>query len=128
MPYSRKNTVAKLLCVILFCISPGQGQAYQMRWCTVSDKEQQKCNQFKTVLNKLGNDSNVIASCVQDDSAINCMKKIKNGEADLITLDGGEIYRAGMIVIVKEKFVVRKLFMIYLASKVSLFNLDTLPG
>ena len=128
MPYSRKNTVAKLLCVILFCISPDQGQAYQMRWCTVSDKEQQKCNQFKTVLNNLGNDSNVIASCVQDDSAINCMKKIKNGEADLITLDGGEIYRAGMIVIVKEKFVVRKLFMIYLASKVSLFNLGTLPG
>ena len=112
MPYSRKNTVAKLFCVILFCISPGQGQAYQMRWCTVSDKEQQKCNEFKTILNELGKDSNVSASCVQDNSTINCMKKIKNGEADLITLDGGEIYRAGIIIIVKEKFVIRKLSMI----------------
>lgn len=73
----------------------GQGQAYQMRWCTISDKEQAKCDDFKYFLNQLGNDPNVTASCVQGGSAIDCMKKIKNGEADLITLDGGEIYRAG---------------------------------
>ena len=99
-----------------------------MRWCTVSDKEQQKCSEFQTVLEKLGKESNVNASCVQDNSTINCMKKIKNGEADLITLDGGEISRAGIIVIVKEKFVIRKPIMINLAYKVSLFNLVTLPG
>ncbi|PFX31442.1 melanotransferrin-like [Stylophora pistillata] len=73
----------------------GQGQAYQMRWCTISDKEQAKCDDLKSVLNQPGNDSDVTASCVQGGSAIDCMKKIKNGEADLITLDGGEIYRAG---------------------------------
>lgn len=33
--------------------------------------------------------------CVQGSNAIDCMEKIKNGEADLITLDGGEIYVAG---------------------------------
>ena len=73
-----------------------------MRWCTISDKEQEKCNDFKLVLDKLGNDSDVTASCVQGGSAIDCMKKIKNGEADLITLDGGEIYRAGNIPVAKE--------------------------
>ena len=33
--------------------------------------------------------------CVQAANAIECMKKIQNGDADLITLDGGEIYTAG---------------------------------
>ena len=62
-----------------------------MRWCTTSDKEQTKCNAFIAVVN----DSNVNSSCVQAASAIQCMEKIQNGDADLVTLDGGEIYRAG---------------------------------
>ena len=78
-------------------MSLGHGQAYKLRWCTVSDKEQQKCNNFTTVLSQLGNDSNVEPSCVQAANAIECMKKIKDGNADLITLDGGEIYRAGIV-------------------------------
>ena len=64
-----------------------------MRWCTTSDKEQTKCNDFKVELKKLANDST--PGCVQAANAIECMKKIKSGDADLITLDGGEIYTAG---------------------------------
>ena len=68
-----------------------------MRWCTKSSEETAKCNAFKTPLEKLANESNlsVKLSCVQEKSAVDCMKKIKNGEADLITLDGGEIFIAG---------------------------------
>ena len=68
-----------------------------MRWCTVSSEETAKCTAFKTPLEKLANDSSltVNVSCVQGESAVDCMKKIQKGDADLITLDGGEIYLAG---------------------------------
>ena len=62
-----------------------------MRWCTTSAEEQTKCGAFIKVVN----DSNVEVSCVQADSVIQCMEKIENGDADLITLDGGEVYLAG---------------------------------
>lgn len=60
-------------------------------------------------LSKLG-DANVKPSCVQGSDADVCMKKIKNGNAALITLDGGEIYRAGIVRIgyctLKEAFLI----------------------
>ena len=37
----------------------------------------------------------VAASCVEGNSADDCIKKIKNKEADLVTLDGGNIHEAG---------------------------------
>ena len=64
-----------------------------MRWCTTSSAEQNKCNAFKDELRKLANDST--PGCVQANNTIECMEKIQKGEADLITLDGGEIYTAG---------------------------------
>ena len=68
-----------------------------MKWCTKSDKEQTKCNAMKAAMEQLAsaNNMNITFSCVQDTSAANCMVKIKNGDADLITLDGGEINTAG---------------------------------
>ena len=68
-----------------------------MRWCTTSSKETAKCIAFKTPLEKLANDSSltVEVSCVEGTSAVDCMIKIQEGDADLITLDGGEIYLAG---------------------------------
>ena len=64
-----------------------------MRWCTISNEEQSKCNDFKVVLEKIDNTS--VPECVQAENAVTCMEKIKNGSADLITLDGGDIYKAG---------------------------------
>lgn len=64
-----------------------------MRWCTISAEEQRKCNDFKEVLKKIDNTS--VPECVQTENAVKCMNKIKKGEADLITLDGGDIYKAG---------------------------------
>ena len=66
---------------------------FPMRWCTTSNEEQTKCNDFKAELVQIDNHAN--ASCVQAENAVECMKKIKNGAADLITLDGGDVYKAG---------------------------------
>lgn len=68
-----------------------------MRWCTISSAETSKCNDFKRAINTLVKDAklSVDFSCVQGSKAVDCMEKIKSGEADLITLDGGEIFTAG---------------------------------
>lgn len=52
-----------------------------------------KCKDFKAVLTKIDNSSS--PECIQAENAVECMKKIKSGTADLITLDGGDIYKAG---------------------------------
>ena len=68
-----------------------------MRWCTKSNLETAKCNATKAPMEQLAsaNSLSIIFSCVQGTSAANCVDKIKKREADLITLDGGEIYTAG---------------------------------
>ena len=71
----------------------GLGEGFQMRWCTISAKETEKCDDFKTVIATLDSQANF--SCVQGLKATDCMKKIQSGLADLITLDGGEILTAG---------------------------------
>ena len=35
------------------------------------------------------------ASCVDGSDSNDCITKIKNNEADLVTLDGGRVYTAG---------------------------------
>ena len=71
----------------------GHGHTFQMRWCTTSDQEQSKCDDFKAVLMKIDNTTR--PGCVKAENAVECMKKIEKGEADLITLDGGDVYKAG---------------------------------
>ena len=73
-----------------------------MRWCTIKALEQQKCQYFVYALNNVSSELNITlqASCVQGSNAIDCMQKIKDGQADLITLDGGEIYEAGIATLV----------------------------
>ena len=68
-----------------------------MRWCTISAEETSKCNDFKVAIKTLASKEKVSVdfSCVQESKAVDCMKKIESGKADLITLDGGEIFTAG---------------------------------
>lgn len=62
--------------------------AEKVKWCVKSDQEFQKCTDL--VAKAPG------FSCVKKENTIDCIVAIKAGEADAITLDGGDIYTAGL--------------------------------
>jgi len=60
----------------------------KVKWCLKSDQELQKCLQLAAKA--------PVFSCVKKESTLDCIIAIKAGEADAITLDGGDIYTAGL--------------------------------
>uniref|UniRef100_A0A8B9KT90 Serotransferrin n=1 Tax=Astyanax mexicanus TaxID=7994 RepID=A0A8B9KT90_ASTMX len=75
-------------CIILACLVAAPSDP-PIRWCLKSDAELRKCSDLTAKAPKL--------ACVKRDSSEECIKAIKDGEADAITLDGGDIYQAGLI-------------------------------
>ncbi|XP_068939366.1 melanotransferrin isoform X2 [Petaurus breviceps papuanus] len=65
----------------------------ELRWCAISDPEQEKCLAMATAFKEAGIQPAI--SCVLGSSADHCIHLIKANEADAITLDGGAIYEAG---------------------------------
>ncbi|XP_068594259.1 serotransferrin-like [Cebidichthys violaceus] len=62
--------------------------ANKVKWCVTSVKELQKCVALERKA--------PVFSCVKRDNAFGCIIAIRAGEADAITLDGGDIYIAGL--------------------------------
>lgn len=116
----------------------GLGEGFEMRWCTISAEETSKCKDFKSAIDEYASNVklSVDFSCVQGSKAVDCMKKIMSGNADLITLDGGEIFTAGkmyeMVPIVGEVYDIEtpttSYFAVAVARKNSSITFKTLKG
>ncbi|XP_072113075.1 uncharacterized protein [Mobula birostris] len=62
-------------------------------WCTISVAELSKCKDLKDAM------SNYYFNfeCIREDSAAACLTAIKAGNADAVTVDGGDIYVGGLL-------------------------------
>ncbi|XP_072170261.1 melanotransferrin-like [Diadema setosum] len=65
----------------------------QMRWCTISAEEEAKCVQMRNAF--LTHSMELAVVCVAGTEHADCYEAIQDDRADLITLDGGDIYEAG---------------------------------
>ncbi|XP_077435381.1 serotransferrin-like [Vanacampus margaritifer] len=59
-----------------------------VRWCVISDNEHQKCLDLAVKA--------PVFTCVRKLDSLGCITAIHEGTADAITLDGGDIYTAGL--------------------------------
>ncbi|XP_029308597.1 LOW QUALITY PROTEIN: transferrin-a [Cottoperca gobio] len=114
-----------LLLVALFaCLAT----ADKVRWCVISSIEHKKCVDLAAKAPGF--------SCVMKDNTINCIIAIKAGEADAITLDGGDIYTAGLInydlqPIIAEDYAFASetcYYAVAVVKKTSTFNFQQLEG
>ncbi|PIK58529.1 melanotransferrin [Apostichopus japonicus] len=64
-----------------------------IRFCTISEQEQQKCRAMRDAFSAAGLVPKL--SCYPASNQADCIDSIVAGLADIVTLDGGDIYRAG---------------------------------
>uniref|UniRef100_W5MU72 Transferrin n=1 Tax=Lepisosteus oculatus TaxID=7918 RepID=W5MU72_LEPOC len=80
-----------VLCsLVLGCLASALAapQSQPVRWCLKSAAEKKKCDALVKASPRF--------SCVQKSSTLDCIKAIKEAHADAITLDGGDVYEAGL--------------------------------
>jgi len=63
-----------------------------LRWCVLSVYEKEKCRLMKNAFARKNIKPDI--DCVSSKNAIECMSKIRQGIADIITLDAADAYRA----------------------------------
>ncbi|TNM98250.1 hypothetical protein fugu_014496 [Takifugu bimaculatus] len=77
-----------LLAVLLGCLAAASAVPARIRWCLKSEAEHLKCRRLELVAPTI--------SCVRKESTMECIVAIKDKLADAITLDGGDVYTAGL--------------------------------
>uniref|UniRef100_A0A674PPT6 Serotransferrin n=1 Tax=Takifugu rubripes TaxID=31033 RepID=A0A674PPT6_TAKRU len=78
-----------LLAVLLGCLAAASAvPAARIRWCLKSEAEYLKCKRLELVAPAI--------SCVRRESTMECIVAITAKLADAITLDGGDVYTAGL--------------------------------
>ncbi|XP_058500222.1 transferrin-a [Solea solea] len=114
-----------LLVALLGCLACAFAE--KVRWCVTSDKENAKCLD----LVKAAPDF----ACERRASVVECLTAIQASEADAITLDGGDIYTAGLDnynlhPIIAEKYPDSKscYYAVAVVKKGTQFNFDDLKG
>ncbi|XP_068724056.1 melanotransferrin-like [Montipora capricornis] len=104
------------------------------KWCVKSSLEKTKCDDFVKYVKEIvrNKDIEVTPLCVNGTSTDDCVAKINNREADLITLDGGKVYDAGktkdLIPIVSEEYEVKYYGVAVVKKSNEGFNLMSLKG
>nr|XP_054772790.1 melanotransferrin-like [Lytechinus pictus] len=78
---------------LLMTVSLTAAATTLMRWCTISNVESQKCVAMRTAFSDNSLSPEVV--CVAGSDIPDCMQKVLDEQANLITLDGGDIYLAG---------------------------------
>ncbi|XP_061923703.1 serotransferrin-like [Entelurus aequoreus] len=77
-----------LLLACLAAVWSAPADTEKVRWCVKSDKEYQKCMDLAAKA--------PVFTCVKRTNSMDCIIAIHGGLADAITLDGGDIYTAGL--------------------------------
>ncbi|XP_030607172.1 transferrin-a [Archocentrus centrarchus] len=77
-----------LLVALLGLLASASAAPQKVKWCVISNQEMRKCLDLAAAA--------PVFSCVEKENALDCIIAIKAGEADAITLDGGDIYVAGL--------------------------------
>uniref|UniRef100_A0A8D3DM41 Serotransferrin n=1 Tax=Scophthalmus maximus TaxID=52904 RepID=A0A8D3DM41_SCOMX len=78
-----------LLAALLGCLAAASAApTRELRWCVTSETELRKCSDLAAAA--------PVFACVRRNSILDCMRAIHAREADAITLDGGDIYQAGL--------------------------------
>uniref|UniRef100_A0A8C9SIL9 Serotransferrin n=1 Tax=Scleropages formosus TaxID=113540 RepID=A0A8C9SIL9_SCLFO len=74
------------LCPLGDCLVASSDQ--KVKWCLKSEQEKKKCDDLAAKVPRF--------TCVLRHGSEECIKAIKEGHADAITLDGGDVYKAGL--------------------------------
>ncbi|MEQ2253040.1 hypothetical protein ILYODFUR_027965 [Ilyodon furcidens] len=78
-----------LLVALLGCLAAvSAAPAGKVRWCVKSDQELRKCMDLAAAAPAF--------ACLKKANTLECIIAIKSGEADAITVDGGDVYTAGL--------------------------------